>query len=208
MKRAHGLTPMQRIERRRTITTTGCWETPYLPSKAYPALKIDGRHILVHRISYEHYIGPIPPGLFVCHKCDNPRCHNPDHLFIGDAFDNMRDMAAKGRAGTGTPPVFDRDAITALAHLSQVEIAKLVGATQTTVSRVLSKAGLSRGKTTTFGKVRKGAAHGRALVTEDQVLTIRKDPRTLAVIAAEYGVSKSTIQAIKARRTWAHLPDE
>lgn len=50
-----------------------------------------------HRVAYELVVGPIPPGLFVCHHCDVPRCVRPDHLFVGTAKDNAQDRDRKGR---------------------------------------------------------------------------------------------------------------
>lgn len=52
----------------------------------------------VHRVSYELEVGVIPAGAYICHRCDNPPCVRPDHLFVGTQLDNMRDAASKGRA--------------------------------------------------------------------------------------------------------------
>lgn len=56
-----------------------------------------------HIVAWEISNGPVPDGLFVCHKCDNPPCCKPDHLFLGTHQDNMDDMVKKGRSGSRLP---------------------------------------------------------------------------------------------------------
>lgn len=83
------------LERR--VVVGDCWE--WSGSKdpcGYGRIKSLGKNFSVHRIAYELWIGSVEDNS-VLHKCDNPSCFNPDHLFLGTQADNMKDMVVKGR---------------------------------------------------------------------------------------------------------------
>jgi Autographiviridae endonuclease len=77
---------------------TPCWEwTGHLDSKGYGRLRVDGKTTGAHRISWVLYNSPITSSDFICHRCDNPPCVNPLHLFKGTNIDNVRDAQSKNR---------------------------------------------------------------------------------------------------------------
>jgi hypothetical protein len=99
-----------------------------------------------HRYAFEQHHGAVPDGLFVCHRCDNPSCVRPDHLFAGTHSDNMADCRAKLRnnigARNGQSKLTDDEVrqIRAIRGESQQSIARRFGITQTVVSGIRRRA--------------------------------------------------------------------
>lgn len=127
----------------RVIKEDGCWgwKGPILPN-GYASSAWMGRSEGAHRISYRIHRGDIPKGVVICHKCDNPPCCNPDHLFAGTDGDNVRDCHAKGRNRNGstklTPSiVMEIRRLAFDGYLKQSDIGHLFGAEQATISGIV-----------------------------------------------------------------------
>lgn len=82
-----------------------CWQWLDTERFGYGQVDIDGKRQMAHRYSYELVIGPVPAGLFLRHKCDNPICVNPDHLTPGTHQQNMDDMVERRRHKTHREPI-------------------------------------------------------------------------------------------------------
>ncbi len=135
-------------------THEGCWEWEgTLNHQGYGAfwLKHEG-YIPAHRYSYSYFNNTeIPKELYVCHKCDNPTCVNPNHLFLGTPKDNSCDMGRKKRNGGATLPgeLHSQAKLTEIevkeirklhkSGLRQKEIAKLFNQYPSHISRIVTR---------------------------------------------------------------------
>ena len=124
-----------------------CWEwMAGTNHKGYGSFSIGHARVeLAHRVSWRLANGPIPGGQYVLHSCDNPRCFNPRHLFLGSLADNVRDMCQKGRSCRGAAHPHSKLnaeavrqiwALRADDHLSIRAIARKYGVCPTTIRQI------------------------------------------------------------------------
>jgi len=195
-----------------------CW--PWVASRkrqGYGQFKLDGGMRLTHRVIWELMYGEIPDGMNVCHRCDNPPCVNPSHLFLGTQADNMADMTKKGRQASGER---HPKAKLSLADVRNIRERNATGESTTALAREfgISNIGVSsvvRGaywrdapgplRTTLSGQ---GGQHPRAKLTEagvDEIRQRRAQGEQLRTLADEFGVSVSTIGSAARGDTWRHV---
>ena len=133
-----------------------CWVwTAATTNGGYGVIRDTGRNgkiIRAHRLSWELHNGPIPAGIEVCHRCDNPPCVNPAHLFLGTHQDNVTDTVNKGRASGGGPrgslhhqaklteaQVLDIRAVYAAGTVSQRQLAREYGVDRGTIRFIVRR---------------------------------------------------------------------
>ena len=100
------MNPLQQIFEKVTVPD-GCWEWQGAKSTfGHGRVKQGGKLLSPHRVVFEAFNGPLAEGELVLHRCDNPACVNPQHLFKGSHSDNMKDCVAKGRLSSQIDPSF------------------------------------------------------------------------------------------------------
>lgn len=133
----------------------GCWLWlgGSKAQKGYGKIQQGGKgspHLLAHRVSYEIHNGPIPSGMFVLHKCDNPQCVNPGHLRVGTGSENIKEAFDKGRKVCRPPHKFGEGH--SRAQITDADVAYIRSAKGKTIRALAKEMGLTE---STVGKVRR-----------------------------------------------------
>lgn len=154
-----------------------CWEwMGSLTKVGYGKIQVKNKNYTTHRLSYEIFKGQIPDGNMICHSCDNKKCINPEHLWVGSAKDNMHDMIQKGR----------KVAKTGWKHTEET---KQKFKLRPHSDRRGEKHHLSKLTSEDVLNIRKMIESGEKIID----------------IARKYNVDQSAISNIKRKRNWSHI---
>ncbi len=195
---------------------SGCWNwTGAISTRGYGKLGYDGKTGLAHRFFYSRLVGPIGDK-FVCHRCDNPRCVNPKHLFLGTHADNMRDAQQKGRrplAGeAGYTAKLPDEAVALMRREKGLPsvYARRYGVTTSAIRDAMAG--------TTFANVTvppvssvpcRGERRENAILTEalvKEMRELRRQRRTFRELAAQFGVSTAVARKVCRGLAWPTAP--
>ena len=182
----------------------------------------DQSMLYAHRVSWALSRGPIPLGLFVLNRCDNPPCVNPDHLFLGTLKDNSQDCIAKRRNVINLPPTRRGESASA-SKLTEAQVIEIRQSDEPIVD-IARRLGMSvhaiwsikHGKTWSHlpGRIEKSRraesprgedASSSKLKTSDVIEILNSKEKT-KFLAKKYGVSYAAIYAIRKGRSWRHIP--
>lgn len=163
---------------------SGCWHwTAFRDSDGYGRFWLDGTMVSASRAAWILTKGDVPPGMEVLHRCDNPRCVNPDHLFLGTKTDNMADRDRKGRVARG-------DNHGRRLHPEAYEHLR------------------GDGWYATHQNQASGENHGSAKLTWDDVHAIRREyldslgKVNQRMLGEKYGVDQTTVSEILLNKKW------
>ena len=135
--------PKERFHKLWRPATNDCWEwVGAIHKSGYGVFGVDRKAVPAHRASYQLFVGDIPDGMCICHTCDNRKCVNPDHLWVGTQTENIEDRHTKGRNASkernGNSKLCSLDAwlIRELPHINARDIAEWFGISRTQVYRI------------------------------------------------------------------------
>ena len=164
----------------------GCWIWTGARNPAgYGGFNVRRQQRLAHRVAWTMERGAVPDGLCVLHRCDNPPCVNPDHLFLGTQLDNVADMIDKGRVARGDrsgrrrhPEMYPREKLPAFTHPETVP---------------------------------RGEQNGQSRLTSAAVIEIRRrhfGGESMPSIGARFNVTSGAIFKVVHRMTWRHVESD